>query len=472
MTTLHELVTETEHARRSAERRRKAAESQIRSITQFAGQQGRARLTAEEDRDVDKLLGQRDSATGDLEKLSAKMEELRAIVAEEADNTRATQESRSTGAKRASYDHVARVGFEQRTYRPDEDPNGKTFLRDIASTHLFNDPTARQRLDAHHREESVERAQYLTRAVGTGAYTGLVVPQYLTDMYAPATAALRPFADVCNKHNLPESGMTVEISRITTASSVDLQATQNTAVSETNMDDTLLTLDVQTAAGQQTISRQAIERGTGIDDVTMNDLFRRYATKLDSTLITQASTGLSAVAATTTYTDASPTVAELWPKLYSAQNDLEGVLLGQAMPTHFVMHPRRWNWMTSQVGSTWPTIGSAVTPVQAFGVALTNEYGTAVRGVLSNGMRVTVDANVPTNKGAGTNEDEIYAIPSDECHLWEDPNAPVFIRAEQPAVASLGVLFVVYGYFAYTFARYTNGMGKIAGTGLTPPSFA
>jgi hypothetical protein len=32
----------------------------------------------------------------------------------------------------------------------------------------------------------------------------------------------------------------------------------------------------------------------------------------------------------------------------------------------------------------------------------------------------------------------------------------VFIRAEQPAAASLGVLLVVYGYFAYTFARYAN----------------
>src|SRR3954469_8881280 len=42
----------------------------------------------------------------------------------------------------------------------------------------------------------------------------------------------------------------------------------------------------------------------------------------------------------------------------------------------------------------------------------------------------------------------------------ERPNAPMFIRAEQPsAAASLGVLLVAYSYFAYTFARYSGGFG-------------
>jgi hypothetical protein len=38
-------------------------------------------------------------------------------------------------------------------------------------------------------------------------------------------------------------------------------------VSETDADDTLLTVDVRTIAGQQDLSRQAIERGTGIDTI-------------------------------------------------------------------------------------------------------------------------------------------------------------------------------------------------------------
>jgi hypothetical protein len=46
----------------------------------------------------------------------------------------------------------------------------------------------------------------------------------------------------------------------------------------------------------------------------------------------------------------------------------------------------------------------------------------------------------------------------------------MYIRAEQPKLASLGVLMVVYGYFAYTHARYAQAR-KIGGTGLVTPTF-
>jgi hypothetical protein len=216
------------------------------------------------------------------------------------------------------------------------------------------------------------------------------------------------------------------------------------------MDDTLLTINVQTAAGQQTVSRQAIERGTGVENVTLNDLFRRYATTLDSTMINQASTGIAATGQVTTYTDADPTAAELWPFLFQAQSKLEAALLGQAMPDYVVMHSRRWNWLCAQVGTSFPFIGSAAVPAQTR-LIVTNQYGDGVGGVLSNGMKVIVDNNVPTTTG-GT-QDEIYVIASGELHLWEDPNAPMLIRAEQAAAATLGVLLVVYGYFGYTASR-------------------
>jgi hypothetical protein len=188
-------------------------------------------------------------------------------------------------------------------------------------------------------------------------------------LYAPATATLRPLANVMTPHPLPEAGMSLNVSRITTASSVALQASENAAVSETNLDDTLLTINVQTAAGQQTVSRQAIERGTGIEDVTMQDLFRRYASTLDATIITQATTGLETTAQGTTYTSASPTAAEFWPFIFQAQSKLETALLGQAVPDYVVMHSRRWNWLCSQVGTSWPFLGSEGNPTQSGGVS-------------------------------------------------------------------------------------------------------
>src|SRR5438067_217960 len=85
--------------------------------------------------------------------------------------------------------------------------------------------------------------------------------------------------------------------------------------------------------------------------------------------------------------------------------------------------------------------GSGVAP-QQYAVQVTNEYGASVRGVLSNGLKVVVDANIPTNLGAGTNQDEVYVFASEEVHLWEPPNSPYLIRAEQPNAANLGILLV------------------------------
>ena len=57
-----------------------------------------------------------------------------------------------------------------------------------------------------------------------------------------------------------------------------------------------------------------------------------------------------------------------------------------------------------------------------------------------------------------------------EAHLFEDPNAPMFIRAEQTKAANLQVLLVLYGYYAFTFARVPHAR-KVSGTGLVTPTF-
>lgn len=468
---IDDLIASIEVELEAAHKRRKKCGAEVELILSKAQQDGRSNLTAEEDERVAELFAARDQAKLDIDGIEGKLANANKIKAEEMERQAEAKKATPTEARRPAYDQVARVGNEERTYRKDQDPYGKGFLMDISRQFMFQDVEAASRLSRHMQEERVERAEYLTRAVGTGAFAGLTVPQYLTDLYAPATAALRPFADVCNRHPLPESGMSVNISRVTTASSAAVQSAENAAVSETNMDDTLLTVNVQTAAGQQTVSRQAIDRGTGIEDVTMQDLFNRVATTVDSTLLNQATNGLTNVATATTYTDATPTGAELYPKILGAAAGVEAALLAMGNPTHAVMHSRRWYWLSSQMSSTWPLINWAGIPAQAGGTAdPSSSYASGPRGVLPCGLQVIVDNNIGTALGAGT-EDELYVVPASECHLWEDPNAPLFIRAEQPAAASLGVLLVAYSYFAYTFGRYSNGMGKVSGTGMIAPTF-
>lgn len=469
---IDDLIAGIEVELEAAQKRRSKCIKEVELILSKAGQDGRSNLTPEEDTRVAELFVARDQAKADVAGIEVKLRNANAVKAEELERAEQQRTVTATQTRKPSYDQVARIGTEERTYRPDSDPYGKGFLMDISRQFLFQDVEASSRLSQHMREERVERAEYFQRATGTGNFAGLTIPQYLTDLYAPATAALRPFADACNRHPLPDAGMSVNISRITTASSAALQAAENDAVSETNMDDTLLTIPVQTAAGQQTVSRQAIDRGSGIEDVTMQDLFNRVATVIDSTLLNQATTGLSAVASAVSYTDASPSGAELYPKILGAAAGVEAALLAMGKPNIAVMHSRRWYWLTSQMSATWPMVNWTNLPVQAAGIANAgSSYNSGARGVLPCGLEVIVDNNIATNLGTGTNEDELYVVPSSECHLWEDPKAPMFIRAEQTKAANLGVLLVAYSYFAYTFGRYSNGMQKVSGTGMVTPTF-
>jgi hypothetical protein len=480
MSGIQDLIAKIEVELEACEKRAAKTLKERELIITTAQREGRSNLTDEEEARIAELRDQHDAEKENAKGIKAKLATTQEIQAEEVAREKAQKETTRTEARKPAYDGVARVGTEERTYRPDVDRKGSMFLRDVTRQFLYNDVGANDRLSRHMNEERVERATHISRAAGdtlTSNWTGLVVPQYLTDMKAPAIAALRPFANVCNKHDLPPDGMSVNISQVTTASSAAIQSTQLTAVSATSLDDTLLTENVQTAAGQQTLSRQAIDRGTGIEETVMDDLFRRYATTLDSTLLNQATTGLSAVATSTAFTTASPdfmstTAANsLYGKVLSAASGVESSLLAYGAPTHAVMHSRRWYWIQSKVNTVWPGISQPSIPVQAGGMNVGGGYDSGVRGVLPNGLQVIVDNNIATNFGTATSEDEIYVVPQSECHLWEDPSAPVFIRAEQPAAANLGVLLVLYGYFAYSFRRYSGGMGKVNGTGLTTPTF-
>lgn len=478
MATIRELIAGIEVEMEAAEKRESKARKEIEIIIATAQQEGRSNLTDEEDQRCDQLFENSELAKSQQAGIKVKLARARKVEAEEADaETRLAETHAVAPAKRNSakpaYDQVFRVGSEERVYSKESDPSGAMFLRDVAKGTLFGDPVSAERIRRHMQEERVERPQYSERAAGdllTGGLGGLVVPQYLVDMTAPAVANLRPFADACTHHALPDSGMSVTIPTITTATSAALQATQLTAVSATSAVETDLTLTIQTAAGSQNVSRQAIERGTGIGDVVVGDLMRRYATALDNTLINQATTGLDAFSNTNTYTSASPTAAEHYTRILGAMSQVEKALLAMAKPNLVVMHGRRWYWLQSQLVSTWPFIGNQGNFGGPTGTVNGAGYGSPSRGQLPNGTDVCIDDNVVTNLGLGTNQDRIYTLSRDEAHLWEAPGQPVMIRAEQPNAANLGILFVVYGYFAYTFKRYALSVQNLDGTGLVAPT--
>jgi len=300
---------------------------------------------------------------------------------------------------------------------------------------------------------------------------------------APHTANMRPFADVCNSHPLPASGLTLEIPRVTTASAVGVQTPNelnSNGIGATSAVTDDLAVSVLTAAGVQNLSRQAIDRGTGIEDIVLQDLFAQYATNLDAQLFTTATHGLQAVAAggssTVTYTDSSPTFAEMYPMIMKGASKVETALIGRGSPDLVVMPSSRWFWMTSELSTEWPLISALGQDARIVGTNNEVAYASGIRGRLPNGLGVVADNNCPADldasgvSGTGTN-DAVYVVSSRECHLWEEPGQPAYIRAEQPKAAVLGVQLVVYGYFAFTFQRYANAAALLLGTGLATTGF-
>jgi HK97 family phage major capsid protein len=311
------------------------------------------------------------------------------------------------------------------------------------------------------REEQVER-----RDVTSSNFAGLIVPQFLTDLAAPLARAGRPVADRARKHALPDAGLTISISKVTTGSSVASQS-EGAAVSETNMDDTKLDISVVTVAGQQNVSRQAIERGTNVDSLVMADLMAAYHTQIDSLLVAEL---FSSAGQAVTYTDASPTVAELYPKLADAVQKVQTTFF--AGPNAIIMHPRRLAFILAAVDTTNRPL-AVPSPVALNPVATgagSPQYGNSGYSIM--GLPVITDANVATNKGAGTDQDTIYVGNLQELHLWEQGNGdPMMLRFEQPKAAELDITMIVYGYSACTANRYPNAWAQINGTGLVAPTF-
>jgi HK97 family phage major capsid protein len=370
-------------------------------------------------------------------------------------------------AKESGAHSPAKVLSEARTYRQQ---GNHSFLSDAYAAEFGGSYEARDRLAQHMKEESIE-----SRAVGTGAFAGLTIPQYLVDEFAPLARAGRPAANAVRSATLPSEGMTISLSRITTGTATGVQATENSAVQNTDIDDTKLDVPVVTIAGQQDVSRQALERSTNVEQVIMGDLLGDYAVRLDGQVLNGSgvsgqalgilqTAGINAV----TYTDASPTVGEFYAKLADAVQRVPG---NRYLPaTGILMHPRRWGWLMAALDTTNRplVLPAAGAPSNAAGVGSAAEYGQVVGQML--GLPVITDANVPTTLGGGT-EDIVIVGRLDDAILWEEASGPKQLRFDATTAGSLQVKVVVYGYAAFTAGRYPAGISTVGGTGLIAPTF-
>lgn len=465
------MLEQIRAALRAALEGRASAQDALDAIVNAAAEEKRTALTADEETALTEARAKLDAADAEIEAFQLRVAELEGVEARKAAAEKLAADLPPVQTGKAT----VRVGSEPTTYRKGGE---HSFLSDAFNARFGSDYDAAARLARHGKEMSVEyRGKYgvETRDVGTSAFAGLVVPQYLTDMYAPLARAGRPFADRVRHLDLPADGMTVNISRITTGSAVAAQASQNATVQETDMDDTLLTVNVNTIAGMQDVSIQASQRGTMVDEVVVADLVLAYHTELNRQCIAADGTsgthlgvlstsGIVAV----TYTDASPTVPEVYPKI---ADGIQQIAAGRYLPPDLiVMAPRRAGWFTAALDSSNRPL--VVPQAVAMNPAGTNEgpgYGSTILNL--QGLPAITDGSVPTNLGAGTNEDRIIITRAQESVLWEEPGTPLRLRFEEVLGHQLSIRFVVYGFSAFTAGRYPLASAVISGTGLVTPTF-
>ena len=431
---------------------RDAAQKAVEAIIEAAEAEGRSELSEDE-------TSRFDAARAELRGIDEKLEGLTARESELVDLDE--RSAKAAEARKALGVPTVKVGREERTYRSDGDHD---FIADAFRSQFHGDAEASARV-ARARDEAL--AEYRST---TGNYGGLVVPQYLTDLYAPVLKSGRPFLSNVTSVPLPAAGMNFTIPRGATGTSVAAQTTENTGVSNTTLTESDLVVPCRTFAGQQLTSRQSVDRGTGIAQILLQDLFADYATKVNVSAISGDGTGGGhwGILNTTSVQTAAwtgTTGASLVSALHNAIGKVNASRYAAA--DLIVMHPRRWAYLCAQSDSSLRPLVQIDGPgFNAVGNGAAAGYGVGVVGSVV-GIPVITDAGIPTNLGSSTNEDRIIVTRRSDVLHMEAAGAPIGLSFDEVKGDQLSVQMVAYGYSAFTAGRYPVATCVIQGTGLT-----
>ena len=361
---------------------------------------------------------------------------------------------------------VVQVRSEPLTYRKG---GQASYFRDLARANAPGsfDAEARTRLQRHAVEMDVELRTNMSTTDGQGGE--FVPPLWLINQYLPLARAGRVTADLCNKQALPAGTDSINIPSVASGASVAEQ-TQLASASNTAMTTSSVSAAVTTLAGQQVFAMQLLDQSPiNFDEVVFGDLLAELAKQVDIYALNKTSIGILNVSSinTSTYTDASPTVPELYPKI---ADGIQKIHTNRYLPPQaIVMHPRRWAWHLAALdANNRPlVVPNDQGPQNAF-AGMDDVRAEGSVGTLQ-GLPVYVDSNVPTNLGAGTNEDRIIIARFDDLYLYEGPvKTRVLFETDAD---TLSVRLQVWEYAAFLGSRYPKAIAVVSGTGLVTPSF-
>lgn len=437
---------------------------------------------------ISDLIEKRKNASAALEKLvdSAKAEGRSLTDAESADFDRGETEVREFDSRISDLDAQIRADdaaaemqkryagriesvTEPEIYRTG--PGNHSYFRDLWLAQKNGDRQAADRLARNSQARAAEK-----RALSTvnGAGGEFVPPLWLESQFVKLARAGRITADRVPNQALPSGTDSISIPKVATGTATAVQSTQNSGVQQTDLTTTSVSSSVVTIAGGQTLSLQLIEQSPlNVDDMVLADLAAAYAVNLDNQVLTgSGSAGQLLGIFTLSGTNAITTGATADAKtIYaSVANAIQTVHANRFLPPDtIIMHPRRWAMLLASVDTTGRplVVPSANSPMNALGT-MSDVVSQGYVGTML-GLPVYVDALIPTNAGAGTNQDRIIVARMADLILWEGN-----VKAEafpQTYANQLSVFVRLYNYASFQPARYPKSISVIDGAALVTPTF-
>lgn len=341
---------------------------------------------------------------------------------------------------------------------------------DLAGHGVKSSDEVRQRLAASQET----RAGDMTTVAGAG---GEFAPPawFISDFVALARAG-RVTADLCQKAALPSGISSINLPKVSSGTTVAVQQTQNSALSDTAMTTTSVSSGITTLAGLQIVAMQLLQQSPiNFDSVILEDLALAYAVQVDTQVLygTNANgqvrglVGFATNNAFTTAAAAPASVTNANSLYYITQKAAAAVQTGRFMVADaIVMHPNRWAWI----------LGATDANARPFVIPDGNNFnplGTTGEQVAQGpaghfgSYPVYTDPNISTTANSTTNQDEIYVLRSRDLYLWESPVQQASFDATFANNAS--ILYRVLGYMAFIPNRYGPSVQSIRGTGLVAP---
>jgi HK97 family phage major capsid protein len=379
--------------------------------------------------------------------------------------------------RHARENHVIGLEVDERVQRMNEEKRGEHyrtlegyFLRQMVEV---NNQRDQDRGPIGQRALSYRALSSQSESLG-GAF---VPPMYLTAEWIVYARPGRVLADLQHHEDLPDGTMSINIPKVTGGTAVGSQGIQNQNVPDVDLQTQFVTFPVVTKAGAQVISLQLLERSPiSFDRVVGRDLALAYAQNLNEAVAigtgvtSEGGADIVGILNTSginivTWTQSSPTLKGLYGRIGTGK---VAVATGRKLPaTDQVMTSDCWEWInqTFDTSNRPVVVPSYQGPFNAAAIAADDAQSEGTIGRNMQELGTYVDLTLPTNLGSGKNQDVLIGGRFEENCLYESPLTTRMLP--QTYGTQLSMLMQLYGYAAFTAARYPVANFALTGTGMS-----